>query len=307
MKKTTLLAATLVLVLILAACGNKNNENNANLASSAGASSETPAASSASAPASESASPSESVAASPEAPVEVKKIIVGTGSQFPKVAFLDDSGKLTGFDVELVREIDKRLPEYEFELQVLDFTNILLSLETKKIDLAAHEFEKNAEREAKYLFNKEAYAHWKNKIVVAKDNNDPIETLDDVKGKKFYTTATSAQAQILENYNKENKDGIKIVYNNGGANDVVSQITSGRVYGTLAADFTLSLIDSEGKLKTVGKTLSEADILFLFRKNDPEQQTLADAVDRAIIELKADGTLGKLSTEWLGFDASVSD
>ncbi|RED63956.1 transporter substrate-binding domain-containing protein [Cohnella lupini] len=302
MKKTTWLAIAIILVLTLAACGAKNN--NAKNAS-AGALSEAPVASTAAA--SESAAPSESAAASPEAPAEVKKIVVGTGNQFPKVAFVDESGKLTGFDVELVREIDKRLPEYEFELQVVDFTNILLSLETKKIDLAAHEFEKNAEREAKYLFNKEAYAHWKNKIVVAKENNDPIETLDDVKGKKFFTTATSAQAQLLENYNKDNKDGIDIVYNNGGANDAVSQITSGRVYGTLAADFVLPIIDPEGKLKTVGKALSEADILFLFRKNDPEQQTLADAVDRAIIELKADGTLGKLSTEWLGFDASVSE
>lgn len=238
---------------------------------------------------------------------EVKKIIVGTGNQFPKVAFVDESGKLTGFDVELVREIDKRLTEYEFELQVLDFTNILLSLETKKIDLAAHEFEKNPEREEKYLFNKEPYAHWKNKIIVTKDNNDPIKSLDDLKGKKVFTTATSAQATILENYNKENNNAIDIVYSNGGANDIVQQLTSGRVYATLGADFVLPLLDPDSKLKTVGEALSEADILFLFRKNDAEQQVLADAVDKAIIELRADGTLAALSQQWLGFDATVSE
>jgi L-cystine transport system substrate-binding protein len=123
MKKLLTVSLALVLVLSLTACGNKNN-NNAN----SGLPSKSAAASSAA------ASPSESAEANSEAPVAVTKIVVGTGSQFPKVAFLDDSGKLTGFDVELVREIDKRLPEYEFELQVLDFTNILLSLETKKID-----------------------------------------------------------------------------------------------------------------------------------------------------------------------------
>ncbi|SFT16978.1 transporter substrate-binding domain-containing protein [Paenibacillus sp. BC26] len=287
MKKTFVLAASLTLILTLSACGTKNN-NAANAGTNNVAKDTTAAANS-------------------EAPKEVKKIVVGTGNQFPKVAFVDESGKLTGYDVELIREIDKRLPEYEFDIQVLEFKNILLSLETKKIDLAAHEFEKNPEREAKYLFNKESYAHWKNKIIVSKDNNDAIESLDDLKGKKIFTTATSAEATILENYNKDHDNALKIVYSSGAANDALSQITSGRVDATVGADFVLPIIDPEGKLKTVGKELSEADILFLFRKNDPEQQTLANAVDRAILEIKADGTLSKISNEWLGFDATVSE
>lgn len=231
----------------------------------------------------------------------VKKIVVGTGTAFPKICFIDENGKLTGFDVELVREIDKRLPQYEFELQTQEFTNLLLSLETKKIDFVAHEMEKNPEREQKYLFNKEPYAHWRNKIIVAKDN-DSIQTLDDLKGKKVLSSATSAEAQILENYNKANNNAIHIVYQSGAAKDTVSQITSGRVEATIGADFSLPLIDPQGKLKTTGEDLSEADILFVFRKNDPEGQKLADDIDGAIKELKADGTLGELSKEWLGSD-----
>ncbi|WP_339322268.1 transporter substrate-binding domain-containing protein [Paenibacillus sp. FSL W8-0194] len=232
---------------------------------------------------------------------DVKKIVVGTGTNFPKVCFIDENGKLTGFDVELVREIDKRLPQYEFELQTQEFANLLLSLETKKIDFVAHEMEKNPEREQKYLFNKEPYAHWRNKIIVAKDN-DSIHSLDDLKGKKVLTGATSAEAQILENYNKKNNNAINIVYQSGAARDSVSQITSGRVEATIGADFSLPLIDPQGKLKTTGDDLSEADILFVFRKDDPESQKLADDIDGAIKELKTDGTLGKLSKQWLGDD-----
>ncbi|MGG3455113.1 transporter substrate-binding domain-containing protein [Paenibacillus rhizolycopersici] len=240
-------------------------------------------------------------AAASAASGEVKKIIVGTGTGFPKVCFIDENGKLTGFDVELVREIDNRLAEYEFEFQTQEFSNLLLSLETKKIDFVAHEMEKNPERTEKYLFNKEPYAHWRNKIIVAKDN-DTIHSLDDLKGKKVLTGATSAEAQILENYNKENNNAIEIVYQNGAANDTVSQLTSGRVDATLGADFSLSLIDPQGKLKTTGEELSQADILFVFRKDDPDGQKLSDAIDEVIKELKADGTLGKLSKEWLGDD-----
>lgn len=116
------------------------------------------------------------------------------------------------------------------------------------------------------------------------------------------TGATSAEAQILENYNKEHDNAIQIVYQNGAANDTVNQITTGRVDATIGADFSLPLIDPQGKLKVTGDDLSEHDILFVFRKDDPEEQKLADAVDGAIKELKQDGTLGKLSKEWLGSD-----
>ncbi|MEH7347449.1 transporter substrate-binding domain-containing protein [Gottfriedia acidiceleris] len=232
---------------------------------------------------------------------KVQRIVVGTGTQFPNVCFIDKDGNLTGFDVELVKEIDKRLPEYKFDLKTYEFSSLLLSLETKKIDFVAHEIEKNPEREEKYLFNKEAYAHWKNKIVVAKGNNS-IQSIDDLKGKKVLTSATSAEAQILENYNKAHNNAIKIVYQNGGANDTVQQITSGRVDATVAADFTLSLIDPKGELKTVGPALTEADVLFAFRKNDVKDQQLADAIDEAIVKIKADGTLAKLSKQWLGAD-----
>ncbi|PQP90807.1 amino acid ABC transporter substrate-binding protein [Paenibacillus sp. AR247] len=272
MRKTLAVVAGIMLAGVIAGCGSgsKGGETSANTAANA-------------------------------AGGAVKKIVVGTGTAFPKICFIDENGKLTGFDVELVREIDKRLPDYEFDIQTQEFSNLLLSLETKKIDFVAHEMEKNPERTEKYLFNKEPYAHWRNKIIVAKDN-DSIHSLDDLKGKKVLTGATSAEAQILENYNKEHDNAIQIVYQNGAANDTVNQITTGRVDATIGADFSLPLIDPQGKLKGTGDDLSEHDILFVFRKDDPEEQKLADAVDGAIKELKQDGTLGKLSKEWLGSD-----
>ncbi|MHA7964257.1 transporter substrate-binding domain-containing protein [Paenibacillus sp. CAU 1782] len=234
------------------------------------------------------------------------KIIVGTGTQFPNVCFIDENGNLTGYDVELVREIDKRLDDYEFEFQTLEFTNLLLSLETKKIDMVAHEMEKNPEREEKYLFNKEPYSHWKNKVAVAKSNN-AVQSIDDLKGKKVLTTATSAQAILLENYNKANNNALEIVYQNGAANDSVAQVVSGRAEAFLAADFTLPLIDPNGELKLVGSPLSESNTLFMFRKDDADQQKLADRVDEALKEIKADGTLKQLSEQWLGADYTTSE
>lgn len=279
---TTLTVTTLALALVAAGCGAKSETTNASSRGAADAS-KAPVAST----------------AATAAPVKVKKIIVGTGTQFPNVAFLDKDGKLTGYDIELVKEIDKRLPEYEFEFKTMDFANLLLSLETNKIDFVAHEIEKNKEREQKYLFNNEPYAYWKTKVIVAKDNTT-VKSIDDLKGKKALTTATSAEATLLENYNKANDNAIKIVYQSGAANDLVTQLTTGRADGALGADFLLPLVDPQSKLKVVGPIIEEAEVRFLFRKNDKDGQELADKIDTALKAVKADGTLSKLSTQWLG-------
>lgn len=284
MKQLTVITAVLTLALVTTACGAKSS-----LESSA------------------STQPTEGTKAAAAAePVKVKKIIVGTGTQFPNVAFLDSNGKLTGYDIELVKELDKRLPEYEFEFKTMDFSNLLLSLETNKIDFVAHEIEKNPEREQKYLFNNEPYAYWKTKVIVSKDNTT-IQSIDDLKGKKALTTATSAEATILENYNKANDNAIKVVYQSGAANDTVSQITSGRADAMLGADFLLPLIDPQSKLKAIGPIIEEADVRFLFRKNDKDAQVLADKIDQALKALKTDGTLSKLSIQWLGGDYTKAD
>src|SRR5665647_1093564 len=81
-----------------------------------------------------------------------KKIIVGTGNNYKPYAFLDENNKSVGYGLDLLAEVDKRLPQYEFEIQAMDFTNVLLSLQSGKIDLAAHNYAVNAERKEKYLY-----------------------------------------------------------------------------------------------------------------------------------------------------------
>lgn len=63
---------------------------------------------------------------------KVQTITVGTGTQFPNVCFLDENGKLTGYDVELVKEIDKRLPGYKFKFKRWIFLTYSLALVLEK-------------------------------------------------------------------------------------------------------------------------------------------------------------------------------
>ncbi|AJS60498.1 transporter substrate-binding domain-containing protein [Paenibacillus sp. IHBB 10380] len=275
MKNLSMLSAVLLLVVLVTGCGSNNNN----------ATSDAPKA--------------EGTTGSAE---EVKKIIVGTGTEFPDVCFIDTNGNLTGFDVELVKEIDKLLPEYEFELKTMDFDSLLLSLETNKIDFIAHQMEKNPEREQKFLFNKEPYSIFLSKVAVAKNDNT-IQSIADLKGKKVLIGPTSNQAYFLKQYNTENNDAINIVYTSGEANDLVAQIEGKRVDATLTTDFALKShypgADGKPALKTVGDPLIQSNVLFVLRKDGQE---LSDKLDEAIKTLKENGELAKLSIQWLGED-----
>lgn len=234
----------------------------------------------------------------------VKKIIVGTGTQFPNVCFIDENGKLTGYDVELIREIDKRLPEYEFEFSTMEFKNLLLSLETKKIDLIAHQMEVNEERQAKFLFNDEAYNIFPNKVVVSQKNQD-VNSIDDLKGKKLIVGATSNAAVLAEKWNADNGSSIDIVYS-GAGEDTITQIKSGRVDATISTQFAIDYQNKavDAQLKTVGEALSNSKVYFILNK---DEQELKAKVDEALKSIKEDGTLSKLSTEWLGADYTVEE
>ncbi|MET3287464.1 UNVERIFIED_CONTAM: L-cystine transport system substrate-binding protein [Brevibacillus sp. OAP136] len=232
----------------------------------------------------------------------VKKIIIGTGTQFPNICFIDDKGNLTGYDVELVKEIDKRLPDYEFEFKTMEFKNLLLSLETNKIDLIAHEMEVNEERKAKFLFNDVPYNIFPNKVTVHQSNND-VKSIEDLKGKKLIVTATSNAAVLAEKWNKEHGNPINIVYT-GAGEDAKAQIKSGRVDATISTQFDVDFENKavDAQLKTVGETLSNSKVYFILRKDETDLQK---RVDEALTEIKKDGTLAKLSTQWLGRDYTV--
>ncbi|MFP3126703.1 transporter substrate-binding domain-containing protein [Ectobacillus funiculus] len=235
---------------------------------------------------------------------KVQKIIVGTGTQFPNVCFIDKDGKLTGYDVELVRKIDEKLPEYEFEFKTMEFSNLLLSLETKKIDFIAHQMEVNAERQEKFLFNKEPYNVFPLHVTVRKDNND-IQSIKDLKGKKVIVGATSNSAVFLEKYNKENNAGIEIVYAGNGPDSTINQIKTGRADATITTPFSVDFNNDavDAQQKVVGEPLLNSKVYFLLRK---DETPLQKRIDEALVELKKEGVVSELSKKWLGADYTVN-
>ena len=81
-----------------------------------------------------------------------QKVKVGTEGVYAPFTFTDGSGKLTGYDVEVVEEIGKRA-NLDIEFVPTPWDSMFLGLESKKFDFIANEIAKNPEREKKYTFS----------------------------------------------------------------------------------------------------------------------------------------------------------
>lgn len=236
---------------------------------------------------------------------KVRTVVIGTGNAFKPYCYLDEKGVLVGYEIELLNEINKKLPQYKFEFQQLEFKNILLSLGTNKVDIGAHQFEVNPDRQAKYLFADESYTTFILRIVVKKDRTD-ITGIADLKGKKVQVSPGSNETWVLEEYNKKNGNPIELVYSSADSATTVKNLEDGSIDAFISITRIIeSLNETYGdKLKTVGEPIASSNTYYLYRKDDT--QLKAD-IDKVLKELKADGTLSKISIKELGGDYTTND
>ncbi|HWR39597.1 MAG TPA: transporter substrate-binding domain-containing protein [Patescibacteria group bacterium] len=235
-----------------------------------------------------------------------KKIVIGTGSAYKPYCFLDEKNTLTGFEVEVLKKVNEKLPQYEFEFKTFDFNAILVSLETGKIDLAAHQFEVNAERKNKFLYGDEGVTVYDLKLVVKEDNND-IRSLADlaVKNGTIEVGAASAnKTYVVDKWNKENGSKLKLVFAAADTTITLQNLDSGKTDAFVNIQRNVDDYKKtyNAKIKAVGEPISFSNAYYLYRKNDETGAQLKKDVDAVLKQLKADGTLQQLSQKWLGGD-----
>ncbi|WP_313552152.1 transporter substrate-binding domain-containing protein [Aerococcus sp.] len=232
---------------------------------------------------------------------DAETIIVGTGNAYQPFVYLDENEDLQGYDIEVLRAVDEKLDQYNFEYESMDFKNILTSLSADKVQLAAHNYAYNDERGAKYLFGEEAYNNYAHHIVADESTGQVYQSLDDLKGKKVFASPASEVANILETYNAENDDAIEIVYSEVSGELLVSGLQNGTADAAILTKFDVDKYNEQFdiNLQASDEALKTAGIYYVFQQDDEALQT---AVDGAIKELREEGTLSELSIEILGAD-----
>jgi L-cystine transport system substrate-binding protein len=234
---------------------------------------------------------------------KVTTVVIGTGNKYEPYCYADAQGNLIGYDYKVLEEVDRRLPQYEFTYEVFDFANILISLGTGKIDIGAHEYEENPERRAAYLYGDERYSDYDSWLVVNADGPYAnVKSVDELAGNPdavFGVSLGSNHEAFVKTYNQTHDAAHQLTYQVYSENAVWGEnLKSGRFSAGLSM-----LVDTERynritpglKLISVGdKPVIESGAYFIFAKTGQE---LKAAVDGALRDMKADGTLARIYKE----------
>lgn len=235
----------------------------------------------------------------------VKTYVVATRGTAKPFSYTDDQGNLTGYDVEILKEVERRDPSIHFTFKTMSVDAAFVAMDSGQVDIIANQMRHTPARDAKYLYTKEINNYTVRKLVVKKGRTD-IHSLDDLKGKKIMVTTNSEMNTIVKDFNKTADPQIQVVYTDKGSAESLNMVATGRidacgeyVYVTENAEKTLGL-----PVQVTGPILHVFDSHYLLRK-DPEVQEAADKIDHAIASMRSDGTLKKLSEQYLGADYTV--
>lgn len=223
---------------------------------------------------------------------EKGELVIGTEGVYPPFTFHDDSGQLTGFDVDIATEVAKRLGVKPVFLET-QWDAMFAGLDAKRFDMVANQVGIREDRIEKYDFSN-PYNVSVGVVVAHKDNNE-ISKYEDINGLKAAQTLTSNHRQIAESY------GAEIVGVEGFVQSV-DLISSSRVDVTV--NDKLSVLDflnqrPDAPVKIVAHFDEVIEIGLLFRK---ENETLVDAVNQALQDMIDDGTHLEISEKWFGED-----
>ena len=231
----------------------------------------------------------------------VTKVKVGTGNAMPPYCSLDEKGEPVGYDVAVLKEIDKRLEQYEFDIQSMDFNTLIVSIDSGALDVVSHQLVKSDARKEKYLFPEQYYCLSPMSLCVKKDSG--INTLADMAGKSINQSPTSYEYSMLMAYNEKNPGKeLKInAVSDLSTADGFKQVSNGQVDASLTYQSTYDSVQKELNLDNLSITdvvmVEDTYIMCAKGKDD-----LNSAIDGALKEMAEDGTLSKLSTEYLGQD-----
>lgn len=221
------------------------------------------------------------------------------GLYYPYTYMEDDN--LLGFDIDIWEEIGRRLDK-EIEWEITSFDGMFGMLDSGKVDSAACQISVTPKRKEKYEFA-EIYAYNPYKICVAEDD-DSIESLEDLFGKKIGCQATESKKEFLDKFDPEEKIE-RVIYSSDA---YVKDIELGRVDATLYAVVAFEPMKEKSgyKVKLVGDNVFYEENGYPFAKSD-ENKELLEAVNKAIKDMHEDGTLTELSNKWFGLDITKKD
>ena len=227
------------------------------------------------------------------------KLIVALEGAWQPWSYHDESDTLVGYDVEISRAIAEKLgvePEYVES----DWDSLFAGLDAGRFDMVCNGVEVTDERALTYDFTT-PYGYIHTALAVRKDN-DEIKTFEDLKGKTTANSLASTYMELAESYGAT-VQGIDTL------EETIQLLTAGRIDATLNADvsfYDYLNVHPDADFKLVAQTEDASHVAIPVRKGD-DSASLLEAINTAIEELRADGTLKALGEKYFGQDISSED
>ena len=227
------------------------------------------------------------------------KLIVALEGAWQPWSYHDESDTLVGYDVEVSRAIAEKLgvePEYVES----DWDSLFAGLDAGRFDMVCNGVEVTDERALTYDFTT-PYGYIHTALAVRKDN-DEIKTFEDLKGKTTANSLASTYMELAESYGAT-VQGIDTL------EETIQLLTAGRIDATLNADvsfYDYLNVHPDADFKLVAQTEDASHVAIPVRKGD-DSASLLEAINTAIEELRADGTLKALGEKYFGQDISSED
>ncbi|WP_312963007.1 cystine ABC transporter substrate-binding protein [Stutzerimonas nitrititolerans] len=223
-------------------------------------------------------------------------IKVGLEGTYPPFNYQDESGRLTGFEVDFANALAEELA-VKAEFQPTKWDGILAALESRRLDVVINQVTISEERKQKYDFST-PYTVSGIQALTRKADADSIRSPADLAGKKVGVgLGTNYEQWLKENVPQANirtydDDPTKFQDLAVGRIDVI-------LVDRLAA---FEMVEKTGdRLAVAGDAFSRQESGVALRKGNPQ---LLASIDEAIAKLRADGTLKQLSEKWFGADVT---
>ncbi len=237
------------------------------------------------------------------------KIVVSTDPNYPPQSFLNDKGELDGFDVEVAKEVAKRLG-LELEFVTPDWDLITAGNWGGRWDISIGSMTITKERMERLYFTA-PYYFTPAQFAVHKDSK--AETYEDLNGKKIGVgTATTYEDYlngVLELVGEEilvpPPQNVEVVPYSTDA-EAVQDLALGDGVRLDAVLTSLTVVENAIKegvpIKKLGDPVYYEDLAFALDKSaGPADKALAK-LNEIIAGMHADGTLSALSMKWFGVD-----
>ncbi|RBO89396.1 amino acid ABC transporter substrate-binding protein [Nocardia puris] len=218
---------------------------------------------------------------------------IGTEGTYAPFSFQGTDGALTGYDVEVARAVGDKLGR-TVEFVQTPWDAIFAGLESKRFDVVANQVTITDDRKTKYAFS--APYTVSQGVVVTRADDNSVASLADVAGKTCAQTVTSNWGAAATEAGA-NVEGVE------GWVQAIQLLKSGRVDCTLNDSLVVReylKTSGDASVKIATETGETSEMAFAARQDDP----VVAELDRALSELRADGTLARISEKYFGTDVS---